>query len=79
MPDLRTRASFVRLDGRRLRHGLAVRGVAARDLALEARIHPQTVYAALAGKHVSLVSARRIVLALARLPVVEGLAELVSE
>ena len=65
------------LDSAKLRRALAIRGVGPRDFAGEAGIHPQTLYAALSDRPISMLTARRIALALERVPEVDGLVALV--
>jgi transcriptional regulator with XRE-family HTH domain len=61
------------VSGVRLEHELARRGWSALDLARAARLSPATVSAARRGRRVHASTLRRMVLALHKAPIVEGL------
>jgi hypothetical protein len=70
--------SGVTLDPARVRRALALRGMRAADLVIEADIDETTVTSLLKGSRVSARTAQRVAEAITRHPVVTGLEELLA-
>jgi transcriptional regulator with XRE-family HTH domain len=68
----------VRLNPRRLRRELAIRGLQSADLALLSGLSAATISAAMQGRSVSARILRRIALALSEVPILPGGEELLD-